>query len=301
MNLILDLEPPVYRPPSEARSLLVQVTLGCSNNKCTYCAMYQTKKYRVRPLDEIISDIDSIKAQLGVHMWPSGKVFLCDGDALGAPMEILVPVLEHFRKAFPAIRRFGIYATAENILAKSEADLRQLADLGLNTAYLGMESGNDRVLELVKKGNTAAEMLEAGLKIKAAGWKLSVIAMLGLGGTRLSVEHCRDTGVIISRMAPQFFSFLSTTPVPKTPYARSIDRGEIEPLTTKALLQEMKDILEAIEPDKGQIIFRANHVSNMFPLGGTLPKDKGIILNQLDQWISQCPDGQYPNINPEYL
>lgn len=263
--------------------------------------MYQSKKYRVRPLNDILADIDSVKAQLGAHMWPSGKVFLCDGDALGAPMEVLVPVLEHFRKSFPGIRRFGIYATAENILDKSEAELRQLADLGLNMAYLGMESGNDEVLELVKKGNTAEEMLEAGLKIKSAGWKLSVIAMLGLGGTELSSVHCRDTGVIISQMAPQFFSFLSTTPVPKTPYARSIEKGQIEPLTTKALLGEMREILGGIEPKSGQIIFRANHVSNMFPLAGTLPRDKQAILQQLDQWISQCPEGQYPNINPEYL
>lgn len=263
--------------------------------------MYQTKKFQVRPVEEIVAEIDLVKSQLGPQMWPSAKVFLCDGDALGAPMETLVPVLEHFKQAFPEIRRFGIYATAENILKKSEQDLKKLAGLGLNMAYLGMESGSDEVLDLVIKGNNSAEMLQAGLKIKNCGWKLSVIAMLGLGGTKLSQLHCQKTAEVINQMVPQFFSFLSTVPIPKTAYGRAVEKGEIQPLTSKELLTEMRTILTSINPTTGNIIFRANHVSNMFPLGGNLPRDRARILQQLDEWIAQCPEGVYPEISPDRL
>lgn len=283
-------EPPVFRPPSEWKSLLIQVTIGCSNNKCTYCDMYRSKTYRVRPIDQIKKDLEKCAAS---GMSPD-KIFLCDGDALGAPMEILVETLDAINSLFPDVRRVGIYATAENILEKTDEELKLLASKKLDIAYLGLESGDDKVLHMIVKGNTAQEMLEASLKIKDCGFKLSTIAMLGVGGKKYSKQHVENTAKMLSQTNPQFFSFLTTFAVPGTPYHTMIERGLIEPLTSKELLIEMHDILEASTFDLNQVIFRANHVSNAHPLGGTLPRDKDVILKTVKEWIAQTPEGVYP-------
>lgn len=283
---------PVYRPPSEGRSLLIQVTIGCSNNKCTYCDMYRSKTYRVRPQEDINRELD---ACFNSGLDPE-KVFLCDGDALGAPQEILIATLDKINELWPNVRRIGIYATASNILEKTEEELNLLSSKKLNIAYLGLESGDDKVLHMIVKGNTAKEMIDASLKIKRCGFKLSTIAMLGVGGKKYSKQHVENTAKILSATAPEFFSFLTTFSVPGTPYHKMVERGSIEPLTSKELLTEMHDILEQATFDLNSIIFRANHVSNMHPLGGTLPRDKDIILKQIQSWISATPEGAYPKV-----
>lgn len=283
-------EAPIFRPPSEGRSLLIQVTIGCSNNKCTYCDMYRSKTYRVRSQVDIDADLE---ACFKTGMVPD-KIFLCDGDALGAPQEVLIATLEKINQLWPQVRRVGIYATAENILEKSEEELKLLASKKLSIAYLGLESGDDKVLHMIVKGNTALDMVEASLKIKRCGFKLSTIAMLGVGGRKLSKQHVRNTAKILSATAPQFFSFLTTFSVPGTPYHKMVERGSIEPLSSKELLIEMHDILEQATFDLNPIIFRANHVSNMHPLGGNLPRDKNIILKTIASWINQTPEGVYP-------
>lgn len=290
----IDYETPVFRPPSEGGSLLIQVTIGCSNNKCTYCDMYRSKKYRVRPFFDIVSDLQKSSAYYRALKRIPDKIFLCDGDALGAPMELLVDTLDHIKSLFPEIRRVGIYATAENILEKSEEQLRLLASKNLSIAYLGLESGDNQVLSMVIKGNTAAEMLEASLKIKRSGFKLSTIAMLGVGGQKYSQQHVVNTAKMLGETSPQFFSFLTTFAVPGTPYFKMIERGLISPLTAKQLLQEMHDIIELAEFKSNSIIFRANHVSNLHPLGGILPRDREIILKSIKGWIEQTPEGIYP-------
>ncbi len=292
---------PIFRPPSESQSLLIQLTLGCSNNRCTYCAMYSTKKFMIRDIAQIKLEIDIVKQMY--HQAGSsgpGKVFLCDGDALVAPTELLLDVVEYLNKSFPGLRRVGIYCTAENILNKSVKDLTELAKIGLNMGYLGLESGSDDVLKMVKKGNSKNDMIEASNKIMSAGFKLSVIAMLGLGGTKLSSEHVRESAEVISKSVPNFFSFLTTVPISGTPYFKSTKKGEISPLTSKQLLQEMYDIISMIKIDSGNIIFRANHVSNAHPLGGTLPRDTHKLLSTIKQWINLAPEGTYPTF-PEYL
>ncbi|MBT7668535.1 MAG: radical SAM protein [Bdellovibrionales bacterium] len=295
----LDYSTPVFRPPSEAHSLLLQLTLGCSHNRCTFCNMYRSKTYTVRSVESLKGEIDQAAKYYG-DTAPL-KVFFCDGDALGAPMDTLVPVLEHLNHKLPNLRRVGIYATAPNILEKSVPELILLAKLNLNLAYLGLESGSDQVLKMVVKGNSASDMVEASDKLRSGGWQSSVIAMLGLGGRDFSREHVEKSGETVSQMSPDFFSFLTTIPVPGTPYARQIKQGGLTPLTVRELLSEMHDMLERIDPQHGRVIFRANHVSNQHPLGGVLPEDTPAMLSQIKQWITQSPQGSYPEISPHEL
>ena len=170
-NFPISYEPPVYRPPSEGRSLLIQVTIGCSNNKCTYCDMYRSKTYRERRIEEVEEDIRKCAAS---GLYPD-KIFFCDGDALGASFELLEKSLLAVQKYFPDCRRVGVYATAENILGKSDDELKRLRELGLGIAYLGLETGDEKILHMIVKGNTANEMIEASLKLKRAQIKLSTI------------------------------------------------------------------------------------------------------------------------------
>ncbi len=287
---------PVYRPPSEANSLLIQVTIGCSNNKCTYCEMYRAKNYQVRPIEAILKDIKSAADYFSSFGQNPDKVFLCDGDALGAPMEILIPTLESLNSLFPQLRRVGVYSTAKNILNKTEEELKILASKNLTIAYLGLESGDDEVLAMILKGNTSKEMLEASLKIKRCGFKLSTIAMLGVGGKKYTQQHALQTAKLIGESSPHFFSILTTCALPDTPYQRMIEKGFIQPLTSKELFQEMYDMINLAEFKSNPVIFRANHVSNMHPLGGVLPRDKKIVLENLKRWIESTPEGVYPEM-----
>ncbi len=256
--------------------------------------MYRSKTYRERSFDEIKLDLDkSFSFYQSIGQVPD-KIFLCDGDALGAPMELLTKTLDYLNSLFPEIRRIGIYATAENILVKTEDELKLLASKKLTMAYLGLESGDDKVLHMIVKGNTAEDMVKASQKIKACGFKLSTIAMLGVGGQKHSSNHIINTAKVLSKTAPHFFSFLTTFSVPGTPYDKMLQRGLITRLTSKELFKEMHDIIELSSFDVNPVIFRANHVSNMVPLGGIFPKDKEEVLRTLKQWIEKCPEGVYP-------
>ncbi len=286
----LEYEPPVYRPPSEWRSLLLQVTIGCSNNKCTYCDMYRSKTYRVRTINEILKDIHRCK----VSGLEPEKIFLCDGDALGAPMEILERVLITLKESFPNVRSIGVYATAQNIIEKTDDELKRLKELGLSIAYLGLESGCDKVLHMIVKGNTSNEMVEASLKIKSHGIKLSTIVMIGVGGQKWSESHQIETTKVLSKTCPQYLSFLTTFAVPETPYYRMVKRGILKPLTVKELYKEMFYLIKHSHFELNPVIFRANHVSNQMPMKGTLPKDQKMLSKLLEDAFHRCPEGTFP-------
>lgn len=291
----INYDQPVFRPPSEGRSLLFQVTIGCSNNKCTYCDMYRSKIYRERSIEEIKIDIEKAATWYNSMGASPEKIFLCDGDALGAPTELLSSVLDVINEHFPKIKRVGVYATAENMLGKSEEELRLLRDKKLGIVYLGLESGADKVLHMIVKGNTAEEMVEASLKIKRAGYKLSTIVMLGIGGRKFSDIHIAETIEMINKTAPHYLSFLTTMVVSGTPLDRMVNRGSFECLTAKEMFFEMKEILGGMRPDlENPIIFRANHVSNQYPLAGNLPEDRDQLFDTVTKWYESTPEGVYP-------
>jgi len=292
---------PLFRPPSESNSLLVQTTLGCSHNKCIFCGMYQTKKYRVRTLEEITQDILDARKYYEHTTAVLTKAFLCDGDAMAAPTDLIVSVIEIIKSEFPTITRFSIYASALNLIKKDRADLRRMKQAGLTICYIGLESGSDEVLQLIKKGNTKEEIIQSCNLLSECNIKVSLIALLGIGGREFSSLHAKETAEVVNRIAPEFLSFLTVTVVPKTALEHLIEKKKFAILSHRELLIEMKEIIKAIELKDKKIIFRANHVSNNFPLSGVFPKDQNHMLAIISKWIDECPKNTYPCMDYRHL
>lgn len=263
----------IYRPFSEADSYLLQCTIGCSHNQCTFCGMYKDRKYRVRGLSEIKEDIRMAKA----HYGDIEKVFLCDGDAVAMETGVLLEILDTLRQAFPSLRHVGTYVGPRSTLAKSMAELTALRAAGLTKAYLGVESGDDRVLGDIKKGVTAAEMLRAGQNLVAAGFNLSSMVLLGIAGKGdRAKEHAVATADITNRMKPRYLAALTATPVPGTVLFHKVQKGEFELPDPFETLEEMKALFENITID--HLKFVGVHASNYLPVSGTLQRDKEKML-----------------------
>ena len=268
----------VIRPPSEADSYILQVTYGCSHNRCTFCGTYLDKPFQVRPIEEVLEDVALAQAQIP----DTRRVFLADGNGLVLSTERLVTILDALASGFPRLRRVGIYASARDILGKSDADLAMLHQRKLEIVYLGLESGSDEVLRRVRKGITAAEMVEAVHKLKRAGIRASVIAMLGLGGTELSAEHAEETGRVVSAMDPEYLSMLTLMLVPGTELYRQWQSGAFELPEPADLLHELRQVIAHLD-GLSRCIFRTNHASNYLPLAGTLSRDKARLLAAIDE------------------
>lgn len=272
----------IFRPPSEAESLLLQITVGCSHNKCTYCAMYrdEDQKFRVKPMESVEADIAEAAA-FSRDVQPIRRVFLCDGDALILPTGHLVSVLSKLKDAIPTVRRVGIYGDARSILRKSPEDLKTLNELGLGIVYHGVESGDDEVLARVVKGSTADDAAEAADRLRAAGIRHSVMVMLGLGGLEGTVRHAERTAELLTRMDPPFVGALTTTVVPGSPLADQEDRGEFEVPEPWTLLEELRILIR--DSRFSRCRFHSNHASNYLPLSLNLPADRDRALAVLDQ------------------
>lgn len=280
----------LYRPPSEARSYIVQATIGCSHNLCTYCDMYRDKRFRVRDLEEVLEDI----AQ-AARVYPmADKVFVADGDALIMDTERWLTILAACGEAFPHMRRVSCYATAENVLAKTPEELRALRGGGLEMLYIGPESGDDVTLKRIVKGGTFADHVEAARKAQDAGMRISVIVLLGAGGVHRSEQHARETARLISEMDPEYVGALTLTVIPGTPQARMVEKGHFELPAIPQLLTEMRTIVELAEPQR--TVFRTNHASSYLPIAGELPRDRERILHAIDSAL----EGAIP-LKPEYL
>ncbi len=266
----------IFRPPSEADALIVQATIGCSWNHCTYCDMYSDKQFRVRALAEVLEDVERAVAQLGPRV---EKLFVADGDALTMPMEHWLPLLERARAGFPRLGRVSCYAMARNIMAKTDDELLALRAAGLSRFYIGPESGDDATLRAIAKGDDAATHVAAARRAHAAGFECSVIVLLGIATAR-SDEHARATAELITQMDPAFFSALTVTVVPGTPLAKLAARGRFAVPEVRALLTELRTMVEHARPTNA--LFRTNHASNYLPLGGRLPADRDRIMATID-------------------
>jgi radical SAM superfamily enzyme YgiQ (UPF0313 family) len=272
----------LYRPPSEARSYILQATIGCSWNKCTYCDMYRDKPvFRVRSLSETLEDIREAGQAFGDRV---EKVFVADGDALVLERDTFVTILEACRQTFPRLRQISCYATAQNVLEKSDDDLRALQQAGLHLLYMGPESGDDRVLKRVAKGVRRADFEEAARRAKKAGYKLSAIFLLGAGGVELSQEHARASAQLATAMDPDYLAALTLTIVPGTPLARLHETSRFELPSVQELILELRTFVDEARPTSA--LFRTNHASNYLPIGGTLPKDGPEMVRIIDEALA---------------
>jgi len=274
----MEYERMIIRPPSEANSLLLPVTIGCSHNKCTFCGTYTNVKFRIRPLEDIKRDIDEVAKN---YSWSLQRVFLEDGDAIIAPQRRLVEVLKYLNEKFPNLERIGSYATPQAALIKSVDELKELHKLGLKIAYLGVESGDEELLKKIDKGATYDQIVEAGRKIKQAGITLSVTVILGLGGPEGSQKHALGTAKILSDIDPDFAGALTIMLVPGTPLHKDWEEGKFEPITPFQSLAELKMIIE--NANFTDCFFTANHASNYLPIKARLPKQKAAVLKLINE------------------
>ena len=281
----------IYRPPSEADSLILQVATGCSYNKCTFCHSFQEKTFRVKSFEEIREDID--EASLS---GPTPRVFLADGDALAMPHDALVQILKYLYQKIQGLERVGIYANAADVLKHDIAELRELKELGLGIIYLGLESGNDEVLRRIRKNATAAQMIRAAGRVKEAGILLSLTVLLGIGGVELSREHACDTGRVLTEMDPDFVGALSLMIVPGTPIDAELRAGRFELPSPFGLIQELETIIAGCEFTR--CFFASNHASNYLPLRIRMPEEKQQALARIRAVLER---GDAALLRPEYL
>ncbi len=267
----------VYRPPSEASSLIIQLTIGCARNTCTFCAMYKDKTFRVRDLQEVVEDLEM--ARKYYQRIKVRRIFLADGDALIVKTQDLLYILNKCKEYFPEVERISVYGAPKDIIHKTPEELKQLKEAGLDMVYMGLESGDDQVLKEVKKGVTAAEMIEAGQKVRAAGMVLSMTIISGLGGKKLMREHALNSAKVISAIKPEFVGFLTLLLEPGTPMYEQYRAGELDLLSPGEVLDETQLFIENVDAEG--TVFRANHASNYIPLAGALNAEKHIILEQI--------------------
>lgn len=269
----------LYRPPSEAYSLIVQATIGCSHNKCTFCSMYKDKKFRIRDTEEIMEDLI-----LGRKYYENvRRIFLADGDALVIKTEELIKILQGIEVLFPECERIGIYGSPKSILNKSQEELLELKALGLGIVYLGVESGSDKILKDIKKGVDSAEMIEAGRKIVDAGIKLSVTLISGIGGKAFSTLHALESAKVLNEMKPHYIGLLTLLLEQGTKLYEDVKVGKFQLLSPKEVLEETRILVENLQV--GNCIFRSNHASNYVALRGTLMEDKKLILKQIEEGL----------------
>jgi len=270
----------VIRPPSEADSILLQATLGCSHNKCTFCGAYKDKRFDIVPRERVLQDL----AWASRHCQGQRRLFICDGDALIMPQKRLVQLLQDIREQLPWVARVGVYANAKSLRRKSMEELRELRGLGLRTVYMGLESGHDPTLEAVNKGETAASMVEQALRAREAGFKRNVTVLLGLAGPEASLQHARATAEALNAMQPEYAAALTLMLIPGTPLEERQRRGEFELPGPMTMLAELRELLAGLEIRQGQ--FFSNHASNYLPLALRLPRDKDRALALLDRALA---------------
>ena len=283
--MMLNYDYPLYRPPSEAKSLIFQVTLGCSFNECSFCDMYRSKEYSERPWDEVKMEID----MAAKHEPETKKIFLADGDALNLSTDYMVQIVKYLYVKFPNLERVSCYAMPMNLLKKTPEELKKMYDVGLKMLYLGIETGSDIVLKKVTKGATSQTIIRACRKAIDVGYTLSCMVILGLGGKTYTKEHIKGTAEVLSAVSPHYAAALTLIIEPgvKEEFMKKFNEPFI-PITDSEALDELQELVSKIE-SKNEIIFRANHGSNAYTIKGIFPQDKDSMLEKIS-WMKEHPE-----------
>ena len=280
----------IIRPPSEANSILLQITVGCSRNKCTFCGAYKGERFRIKPDSVIMEDI----AFASNHCRRQRRVFLCDGDGLIVPQKRLMNILMEIEKQLPWVTRVGAYANCKSIKMKTLDELKVLNAHGLGILYMGLETGDDVTLKKINKGATSEEMIQMGIKARMADMKLSITVLLGIAGKERSQIHARETGRVLSAIDPEYVGALTLMLIPGTPLNQDYVDGKFPLLKPDEMLNELKSMIAATDLSKG--LFHANHASNYLPIKARLPKDKAVTLRLIDDALA----GKI-SLKPEYF
>jgi radical SAM superfamily enzyme YgiQ (UPF0313 family) len=270
----------IIRPPSEANSILLQVTVGCSRNKCTFCGAYQGERFKIKSDEIIMADIDFA----ATHCQRQRRVFLCDGDAMIIPQKRLVRILTEIRRQLPWVTRVGAYANAKSLKMKTPDELKVLRENGLGIAYMGLETGDDVTLKAINKGADSRLMIEMGQKARKAGIKLSITVLLGLAGRERSQIHARETGRVLSAIDPEYVGALSLMLVPGTPMHDDHQAGRFDLISPEEMLAELRTMIADTHQTQG--MFHANHASNYLPIRARMPKDKERTLALIDSALA---------------
>ncbi len=274
---MIDYDAPLFRPPSEAESLILQATIGCSYNKCTFCSMYKSKKYKVKSFNIISGEIDDLSAYSNVR-----RVFIADGDALALETSLLLKIFKKLHETFPKLRRISLYGNTINLLQKTDLELEQLSKAGLSIIYLGFESGSDFILEKINKGVAKQDQAKAVNRAQSSGIDISATIITGLGGKEHWKDHIEQSAELVNITSPKYLSTLTLMidPNRKEKFTAPFKPG-FTPQEDIGILEEEKLLIGLIN-SPGRIIFRSNHASNVLPLSGILPRDKGKLLKQID-------------------
>jgi len=280
----------IIRPPSEANSILLQVTVGCSRNKCTFCGTYQGERFRIKPDSVVMADI----AFAARYCRRQRRVFLCDGDVLIVPQKRLLNILARIKIELPWVTRVGAYANVKSLKMKTLDELRELNAHGIGIVYLGMETGDDVTLKNINKGTTTAGLIQMGRKAMEAGFKLSITVLLGIAGRERSHIHAKETGRVLSEIDPDYVGALSLMLIPGTPLYADHEAGKFPLLRPDELLQELKIMIANTNLSKG--LFHANHASNYLPIKARMPRDKEATLTLIDEALA----GRV-SLKPEWL
>lgn len=281
----------VIRPPSEAYSMIIQVTVGCSHNMCTFCGTYKDQKFRVKDMATIKRDIDE------ASRYRFDRVFLADGDVLILPTATILEIIDYIKKKNRHVERIGVYANTKAILKKTPAELKELKEAGIGILYQGIESGNREVLRRIKKGAFPVNMKEAAAKVRESGIQLSQTVLLGIGGTEMSMDHARDTGKLLGEMSPDFASALTVMLLSNTELYQAYQAGTFQLPDKFGLLEELKVIVENMDV-KNRCLFTSNHASNYLPIRAVLPDQKEEILDLLNQVLKKRDESL---LKPEYM
>ncbi len=280
----------IIRPPSEANSILLQVTVGCSHNKCTFCGTYTGERFKIKKDSVIFEDIEFASK----YCRNQDRLFICDGDALIIPQKRLVPILERIKHKLPWVNRIGLYANTKSIKMKTEEELKQLRNLGVKIAYMGLETGDDVTLEKIKKGADSARMIEMGKKIRRAGIKLSITVLIGIAGRERSLIHAKETGRVLSAIDPEYVGALSLMLIPGTELYDDYKNGKFQLITPDEMLMELGEMISSTNMSNG--LFHANHASNYLPIRARMPQDKEKTL----ALISSALQGKVA-LKPEFM